>query len=201
MVGVATGPFVEAGWVEITGASGLLQAVDPTAVFDLPRVVRGVAAFAIVLALGALVVWRFGPFLARSIEASLERPVASVGYGAAANVVIVFGGVYLTSQLAQLSAGGWNAWVVGVAVGLLLVLLATALGFTVVGSTVAALWLADRPWAGPVVGAALAGGAAALDPLVGGLVWFVVVAIGIGGPARRWVHASEGPDPADVRRG
>ena len=201
MAAAVTDPLVDSGWVEVAGASGALSTVDPTVVLDLPSVVRGAGAFAIVLLLGGFVAWRFGSFLARSIEASMERPVVSVGYGAAANAVVVFGGVYLASQFAQLSAGGWNAWVIGVAVGLLLVLLTSALGFTVVGSTVAALWLGDRPWGGPAVGAAIAGLAAALDPLIAGLVWFVVVSIGIGGPARRWLHASEGPDPADVRRG
>lgn len=178
-----------------------MQVVDPTAVVDLPGAVRGPAAFGLVLLLGGAIAWRFGPFLARSSEASMERPIASVGYGAAAHAVIVFAGVYLASQLAGVPTGGWNAGVVGVVLGSLVVLLAAALGFTVVGSTVADLWLDGRPWAGPVVGAVLAGGAAAVDPVVGGLLWFVVVSMGIGGPARRWLHASAGPDPAEVRRG
>lgn len=177
-----------------------MQVVDPTAVVGLPAAVRAAAAFGLVLLLGGAIVWRFEPFLARSIDASMERPIASVGYGLAAHAVIVFAGVYLGSQLASLPTGTWNAGVVGVALGSLVVLGAAALGFTVVGSTVADLWLGGRPWAGPVVGATLAGGAAAADPVVGGLLWFLVVSTGIGGPARRWLHASEGPPPADVRR-
>lgn len=173
---------------------------DPTAVFDLPGPVRGTAAFVLVLLLGGLLLRRFEPFLERSVEASMDRPLASVGYGVAAHAVIAFGGVYLANQLTQVPTGGWNAGAVGIAAGMLLVLLAAALGFTVVGSTVAGLWLEGRRWAGPVVGALFAGVAAALDPPIGWLLWFVVVSMGIGGPARKWLHASEGPEVRGSRR-
>ena len=200
MADVTAGQVVATGGVGATPEPLPLQAVDLTTALDLPGPVRGVAAFAAVLLLGVVVAWRFGPFLDRSIDASLERPLASLGYGVAANAVVAFGGVYLASQLAQVRAAGGSGAVVGFALGLLLVLLASALGFTVVGSTVVELWRGERTWAGPVVGAALAGGTAAVDPLVGGIAWFVLVSIGIGGPARRWLHASEGPDPSQLRR-
>ena len=199
MVGVTGYPLDVAAWAVLAGTTSP-PPLDPTAVFDLPGPVRGTAAFVLVLLLGGLLVRRFEPFLERSVEASMDRPLASVGYGVAAHAVIAFGGVYLANQLTQAPTGGWNAGVVGVAVGMLLALLAAALGFTVVGSTVAGLWLEERRWAGPVVGALFAGVAATLDPPIGWLLWFVVVSMGIGGPARKWLHASEGPEVRGARR-
>ena len=176
-----------------------MQAVDGTIIADLPGPVRGAVAFVLVLLLGGIILWRFGSFLDRAIDASTERPVVSVGYGVAAHVVIAFAGVYLATQLAGAPTGGWDAGVVGIVAGLLLVLLVSALGFAVVGSAVAALWLDGSRWTGLLVGSLLAGGSAAVDPLVGGVLWFVLVSTGIGGTVRRWIHASEGPDPSAVR--
>lgn len=195
-----TGGSLLAGAIGLASIPRPMQVWGPTAFVDLPGPIRGAAASVLVLVVGAVLVWRYEAFLERSIDASMERPLASVGYGVAAHAVIAFAGVYLANQLAGVPTAGWNAGIVGVVVGLLLVLAASALGFTVVGSAVSGLWLGDRRWAGPVVGALLAGGAAAVDPRVGALLWFVVVSMGIGGPARKWLHASEGPDPSDVRR-
>lgn len=190
----------------VTGGSLLVGAIEPavtprpmqvwgsTGILDLPWPIRGIAAFLLVLLVGGVLVRRYDAFLDRSIDASMERPLASVVYGAAAHAVIAFAGVYMATQLARAPTAGWNAGIVGLLVGLLLVLVASALGFTVVGSTVVGYWSGDRRWGGPVVGAALAGVAAAVDPAIGWLPWFVIVSMGIGGPVRRWLHASEGPD-------
>lgn len=172
-----------------------MQAVDPTAVTEAPGPIRGAVAFVGVSLLGLVLVRRFGAFLDRSIEASMDRPLWSVAYGLAGHAVVAFASVYLASQLAQLPTSGWNAGVVGVGAGLLLYAVASSLGFTVVGSVVVALRSEERWWAGPLVGALLAGIAAVVPPPAGWLVWFVVVSIGIGGPVRKWFHASEGPDP------
>lgn len=200
MVGVAGSPLVVGGMEPFVEGTPPTAAVGGSAIVDVPGPVRGAVAFVLVFLLGAALVRRFGPFLDRSVDASMERPLASLGYGAAAHAVIAFAGVYLADQLAGVPTAEWNAGVVGVVAGLLVVLLASALGFTVVGSAAAALWLDGRPWTGPLVGAALAGGSAAVEPLVGGLVWFVVVSTGIGGAVRRWIHASAGPDPSNVPR-
>lgn len=171
-----------------------LQAVDPAALTGLSGPVRGAAVFVAVLVLGAGLTWRRGALVERSIAESTDRPLSAMGYGVAAHGVIAFGGVYLATRLTEVEAGGWNAGALGAAGGVLALLLAGALGFTVVGSVLADLGGRGGRWAGAVVGAAIAGGAAAVEPLVGVVVWFVVVSTGIGGPVRAWVHASAGPD-------
>lgn len=168
-----------------------LQATSPSAILDVSGPVRGLAAFVLVTVLGGLLLWRHASFVERSAEASMGRPLSSLGYGAAAHAVIAFGGVYLTNQLAQLEFMGQSVGAVGVFAGVLVVVLAASLGFVVVGSTLVSLAWEDHRWYGLVVGAAIAGVAGALEPLVGGILWFVVVSMGIGGPARRWLHEDE----------
>lgn len=176
-----------------------MQAVDPSALLDAPGPTRALVAFAGVLVAGGLILWRADAFLDRAIEASMARPLVSLGYGVAANAVVAFGAVYLISQLAQLEAFGQSVGVVGVLLGAAIVLLAAALGLTVVGSTVVELaWHRDHR-AGLVVGALLAGVGGLLDPLVGGLLLFVLVSMGIGGPARAWLHADEAERIAEDR--
>ena len=200
MVGLVAGSRAGAAAVP-SHAMAPMQTIDPTVVTEMPGPIRGAVAFVGVLLLGLVLVRRFGGFLDRAIQASMARPLWAVGYGLAGHAVVGFGSVYLASQLAQLPTGGWYAGVVGVGAGLFLYVVASSLGFTVVGTVVATLRSEEPWWAGPLVGALLAGGAAFIPPPVGWLTWFVVVSIGIGGPVRKWLHASEGPDPADVRRG
>lgn len=177
------------------GTLALLGTVDPTVLTELPGPWRGTVAFVVVLVLGAVLLQRRGAFVERSIDASLARPLSSLGYGVAAHAVIAFAGVYVANQLATVGGLGQNAAVVGALTGGLMLVTAGALGFTVVGSIVADLGGRSGEWSGPVLGAVIAGVAAAIEPVVGAVVWFVVVSTGIGGPVRKWVHASAGPDP------
>lgn len=168
-----------------------MQTVGSIDVFGAPAPVRALVVFVLVAAVGGLLLWRFGPFVDRSIDASMARPLSSLVYGVAAHAVIAFGGVYLANQLGQVGLFGRSAGVLGVALGGLVVLLASSLGFTVVGSTVVELgWGPDRR-VGVVAGAAIAATAALMEPLVAALLWFLLVSMGIGGPARNWLHADE----------
>lgn len=169
----------------------LLQMVDPSTLLELPGLIRGPIAFAAVLAFGAAVLWRFDGVVERSIDASIDRPLTSLGYGIAAHATIVFAGAYLTSQFSQLTLSGRSLWPIGIWLGLVLLAFTAGLGFTVVGAAVVELgW--DRPrWQGLVVGALIAGLAGLVTPLVGALIWLVTVSTGIGGPVRSWLHASE----------
>lgn len=175
---------------QLAGTAGSVLAADPGVIFDAPGPVRAVVAFALVLLLGGGLLWRYEAFVDRSIDATMSRPLSSIGYGVAAHLVIAFGAFYLTSQFAKLDVAGVNAGGIGVLVGALLVLLAAALGFTVVGATVGGLWGAGSNWPGLALGALMAGGAAVLDPLLAGVVWIAIVSAGIGGPVRKWLHAS-----------
>lgn len=167
-----------------------IQAVDPAIVVDTPGPVRAVAAFALVLLLGGGLLWRYEPFVERSMDAMLARPLSSIGYGIAAHAVIGFAGFYLASQLTYVDVGGQNAGGIGLLIGGLLVGLAGALGFTVVGAAVLDLWGSGTNWSGLVVGSVVAGVIAGIDPLVAGLGWIAIVSAGIGGQARTWLHAS-----------
>lgn len=173
-----------------------LQAVDLSLVLDLPGVVRAGAAFALVLVLGAVLLWRFGGVVDRAITASVDRPLSSLGYGVAAHATIAFFGAYAASQLAQLTVSGRSLVGVGVWLGIGLLAVAAAVGFTVVGVATAEVGLGRPQWNGVVLGALVAGLAGLADPLVGGLVWLVVVSTGIGGPVRVWFHAAEDVEAA-----
>lgn len=168
-----------------------IQLTDPTVVLDLPGALRGPLTFAIVLLLGATYLWRYHGLVDRSINASVDRPLSSLGYGIAAHATLLFAGAYLASQLAPLTLYGFSLGALGIWAGVVMLAAAAGLGFTVVGSAVVELrW--DRPrWQGLLVGAILAGIAGGLDPLVGGLVWLVAVSTGIGGPVRTWFLAAE----------
>lgn len=195
-----TGLWLARGTSALGGSLSPIQTTGPSAILDAPAPVRALAAFAIVSVLGGLLLWRYAPFVDRAIESSMARPLSSLAYGVAAHAVIAFGGVYLTNQLAQITMQGQSVGAIGVLVGLLLVLLAAALGFTVVGSTVVSAVWGEQRWYGLVVGACIAGVAGFLGSTAGGLLWFVVVSMGIGGPARRWLHADEIAKARDAHR-
>lgn len=168
-----------------------LQASGPAAILDASGPVRGLGAFVAVSLLGAVLLWRYEPTVERSIDASMARPLSSLAYGVAVHAVLAFGWVYTTNQLSGLEAFGWNAGSIGVGLGLLVVLSVAALGFVVVGSTVVSYAWEQRHWYGLVVGALVAGVAGFFGSVPGATLWFVVVSMGIGGPARRWFHADE----------
>ena len=171
----------------------VLQVAGPSALMDLPGVLRAPVAFSVVLVLGAGLVWRYGGVIDRSIDASIDRPLASMGYGVAAHLAIGFFGVYAASQVGR--ATGQSLGAAGLWLGVAVFATVAAMGFTVVGSAIVSVRGDGGPWHGLVVGAAIAGTAALFGSVVGGLVWVVVVSMGIGGFVRRWFHASEGVQP------
>lgn len=174
--------------------SMLLQATDPTAMFGLPGFVRGPAAFAVVLIIGTALLWRYESLVERSIETSIERPLSSLGYGIGAHLTIIFFGVYAASQLGQVAPSGTPLASVGLWAGVAVLAVVAALGFTVVGAAVVEFRWGPRPWFGLLLGAVTAGLAGLASPLVGVVLWLVVVSTGIGGPVRNWFHAAEDVD-------
>lgn len=176
-----------------------MQAVSPDELAELSTLVRVGVAFVLVLAVAAILLWRFEPFVDRSIESSTATPLQSVAYGVAAHLVFAFAGVYLGAKLARFSVSGLNAGGLGLALLLALVLAAGALGFTVLGSTIVALRGERSLRQGAVLGALMAGGTMAIggvaaDPVVTAVVWVALVSFGIGGPVRKWVNASAAAD-------
>lgn len=175
----------------------VLQAGVPTAMVDLPVLLRGVAAFALVLLLGAGFLWRYEALVERTIRSSTARPLSSLGYGFAGHLAVLFFSFYAISQLRQITVSGFTLDGLGLLVGGVVLALFAALGFTVVGVAVVELRWGRRPWYGLLLGAFAAGLAGIADPLVGGLVWLVIVSTGIGGPVRDWFNAVEDAQPAE----
>lgn len=171
-----------------------LAAVGLDAVVEAPWPLRALATFVLVAGLGCVLVYRHEPFLDRSIDASAERPLASLGYGLAAHAVIAFAAVYLANKLGRYGVLGQDGPLVGLLLGGVLALAAATVGFTVVGVTVAGLRGGRRNELGLALGGLVAAAAVALASTVSALVWFVVVSMGIGGAVRKWLHASAGPE-------
>lgn len=171
-----------------------LQALGPSTLTDAPWPFRGLAAFLVVVGLGGVLVWRYEPFVDRSIDASMERPLSSLGHGAAAHAVIVFVGVYLANKFGRYAPLDGTGPLIGLSVGLLLLVGSAAVGFTVVGSTIVELRGDRQRWLGLALGGAIAGAAGAVATTTGAFVWFVVVSMGIGGAVRRWINASAVPE-------
>jgi len=167
-----------------------VRAVGLRAVAEAWWPLRAVAAFLVVLALGGVLVWRYGPLLHRSIDASRDRPLSSLGYGLAAHAVLAFGAVYLADKFGRWALFGGVGALVGPLVGVLVALGAAAVGFTVVGASIVELRGDRHLGVGLVLGSALAGAIVAVATLASAFVWFVVVSMGIGGAVRRWLHAS-----------
>lgn len=172
----------------------LQQVTDPTMLLDLPGSIRGPGAFVLVLVVGAGLVWRYDGLIERTIDKSIERPLSSLAYGVAAHLTVLFFGVYVASQLGQAAPSNRSIALVALWAAVVLLVVAAAIGFTVVG--VAAIefrWTDSRRY-GPLLGAVIAGLAGLTDPTLGGIAWVAVVSTGIGGPVRDWFHAAEDVD-------
>lgn len=139
-----------------------------------------------------MLLWRFESLVNRSIDTSIDRPLSSMGYGAAAHGVLAFIGVYLASQFGQVVVSGQPLTALGLWIGVVSLAVAGALGFTVVGSALVELRGDRQRWHGLLLGAVMAGAVGVIEPVLGGVIWLIVVSTGIGGPVRQWVHASMG---------
>jgi len=175
LAGLAAGPGAAAA-----------RPIGPSVVVDAPGGVRAVASFLLVVAFGGALLSRYGGVVDRSVEAFLERPLVAAVYGLLAYGLVGFLGTYAYSQLARV---GVDVGAVSVVVGVV-VLALTGFGFVVVGTTVTDVLGTRRPWKGLVVGGVLSAVGWLLLPLIAAVVaWTVLAAVGIGGPARKWVHA------------
>lgn len=168
------------------------QPVDPTAVVDASGLVRAAASFVLVLAVGGILVYLFDGFVDRSVDSSAERPLTSVVYGLLAHVCVVFGGFLVFSQLSLVSSAGMPA---GLTVVVLAWVALSGLGLAVVGTTITEVAGERRLWLGTAVGAAVSAVIWVVFPFLAGVVVLVVlVSMGIGGPTRKWLHATKSVD-------
>ncbi|PSP85007.1 hypothetical protein BRC83_03615 [Halobacteriales archaeon QS_1_68_17] len=180
LAGLAAGPGVVAG-----------QTLDPSAVAAAPSFVRVAGGFLLVLVFGGVLRWQFEARVVRAVEVSTDRPLNSILYGTFAQVAVLFLGVYVISQLGQVGVGGRAVDAVALVTGVFVMTLA-GFGFTVVGIFLVRTAGERRLSVGVVVGAGL-GAVVWLLPsfLLGLLAWVAVVGLGVGGPTREWLHASQ----------
>lgn len=174
------------------------QPVDPAVVVDAPGPVRAVGSFLVVLLVGGGLLYRYGGFVDRSVDAAMERPRVAVLYGLMAFGLVAFVGGYAVSQLARVGLGGSTVPLVGVAAAGVVALVLAALGFLVVGTLVTDVRGGRRPRHGLLIGAALSAvGWLLLPPIAGLVVWVLLAAFGIGGSTRRWFHTPRRVDASD----
>jgi hypothetical protein len=175
---------------------GPLQALGPSALTGTPTEIRAGVCFLLTVAFGGAVIYRYGSRLDGFVDASMSSPLLSALYGVMAYGIVAFMTGYAYSQLSQLLVGSPLLPLVVGAVFAAFVLALGGLGFVVVGAWLARAAGFGDPWLGLIgVGGASAVAWLVLPVAVAGLVWLVIAAVGIGGPARRWIHA----DAAEVR--
>jgi len=171
-------------------SAGTVAQLDPGTLVDAPPPLRAGAGFLLVLAAGAVLLYRYEAFVDRATDACLEKPLQAVVYGVMAHGGVVFVGGYLLSQIGRLGAAGAlvaQAAFLVVALGWLAL---GGLGFTVVGSSITDAAGSRQPWTGLVIGAGFAAVAAVVEPVVAGVaLWVVVASVGVGGATRRWFHS------------
>jgi hypothetical protein len=170
-------------------------AIDPSVVVEAPGEVRAAGSFVAVLLFGGVLLYRYGGFVDRSVDASMERPRVAVVYGLMAFALVAFIGGYALTQLARFGAGG--PVLAGVAAAGLAALVLAALGFLVVGTLLTDMEGRRRPRYGLVLGAGLSAvGWLLLPPVGGAVVWVLLAAFGVGGATRRWFHTPRRVDRA-----
>ncbi|WP_157969588.1 hypothetical protein [Haloplanus rubicundus] len=171
----------------VVALASLQWSIEPTAVVASDPG-RAAASFLLVLTVAAAVrYWRAG-LLNWAVDATLERPLTAPLYGVAASALGWLVIAYAFGQALRLGGAVGQA---GVVLGVGVALCVGGFGFVVVGAALTTVVGDRRPWAGPLVGAGL--GAVVLVALprpVGLVVWVFVAATGLGGVARRWIHAS-----------
>ena len=173
--------------------TAIAQLVDPTAITNVATPIRVVVAFLSVLLFGGALLVRSEGFVDRSVEASMEHPLKSLGYGALAHGLLAFFGFYGLSQLTAIGVGGSILTTAGLAVLAFVWLMVAGLGFVVVGSALTDAAGERQLWSGLAIGAAIGAAVWVLPTVLLALgTWTVVVSMGIGGPARRWFHDSRG---------
>jgi hypothetical protein len=168
--------------------------VEPTDLLGLDAPTLAAGAFLLVVVVGGAVGYSRPALLDRAANDALDRPIRTPLYGVAATILGWLGAVYLLGQAFRLAGNAiGTAATVAVAAGALAV---GGFGVAAVGTGLAAAAGVRRH--GVVVGATVG----ALIPLAlpagpALALWTLVAAIGVGGPARRWLYASRSVERTD----
>jgi len=165
-----------------------VESLDPAAVVGTPWL-RAVAAFLLVVPVGAAVLARYGDLVDRSVEASTDSPFVSTVYGVLAHLGLVFTAGVFSTQLANAGLDPTTLQVGSSAVLGAVLLALAGFGFAVVGAWLVEFRGEGRRWHG-LVAASAVGAAGWLLPVFAGVaLWILLVSVGVGGPTRRWIHA------------
>jgi len=176
----------------IVPATTRAQPLDPSLLVDAPAPARALASVLLVGLLGAALRSRYGGFVDRAVDDTMDRPVIAVLYGLFAYVLVLFFVLYALDLMIRLGIGGTPLGIVAIVIlgGGLLSL--CSVGYVVVGTLVSDLYGGRQPRHGLLLGAILSGlGWAFLPPLPGLAVWLLIAAVGIGGPTRTWVNREQ----------
>jgi hypothetical protein len=166
--------------------------VEPTAVVASDSG-RAIASFLLVVGVAAAVRSRRPGLLTRAVDATLDAPLRAPPYGVAAAVLGWLVVAYAFGQALRIGGGVGR---IAIALGVGGSLVVGGFGFVVVGTGLATVLGDRRPWVGPVVGAGVSAIVlVALPGRIGAVGWAFVAATGLGGAARRWLHASQSVDP------
>lgn len=174
------------------------QSVDPSMIEGATGPMRAGIAFALVVVVGAGFLWRDSPFVHRSIDASMDRPLSSFIYGLFAFGLVVFVGLLIVVQGTQFGVAVRELTLLGTGLAGLVIVVLGSLGYVVLGAKLTDFLGPRQPWNGVVFGAAI--GAAAwlvLPALFAAAAWLLGAAVGVGGPMRRWMHAERSVNSED----
>jgi hypothetical protein len=165
------------------------QTIDASLIASQSIPVRAAGAFVLALLFGSGMWYLFEDFVEHSFAQAVEQPLNSVLYGFFAQGGVIFLGAYARSQLAQFGSIELIS-IANLILGISLLVLA-GIGLTVVGMRLTALVGERQPWRGVLIGAVL-GALPWLAPslLVATVVWIALVAVGVGGSTRTWLHSS-----------
>lgn len=151
--------------------------------------IRAAAVFLLTVAFGGAILHRSSGWIDDAVEASMARPLSSLGYGLAAYVIALFVVSYAAGQLARLGLDARILSLLGGLVIAVIVLSFGGVGFAVVGAWVTELLGERDPWAGLVGVASVSAVAWVVLPAAPAvLLWLGIAAVGLGGPTRRWIR-------------
>lgn len=175
------------------------QPIDPIAVADSPPHVKALASAALVGLVGVALLGRYGGFVDRAVDDTMDRPAIAVIYGLFAYILVLFFGFYANDLMARVGVADTPVGYLALGIIVVGVLVLSSLGYLVVGTLLTDLYSGRRVRHGLLLGAVISGLSWLVLPiLAGAAVWLLVAAVGIGGPTRAWVH-SERTAPPEVQ--
>ena len=184
---------IPVGGVRPVAPAQVDQIFGPVAADAIPPPYRATVAFGLVLAFGALALFRSQRFIEESVDLSMARPYVSVVYGLIAYGLIAFLGLLVLAQLSFVGVSHRSVVYLVAGFSAVGALLLAGVGYVVVGTRLVELVDDRQPWNGLVLGAVLSAVTWLVLPVAAAAaVWVVLAATGVGGRVRTWIHDERG---------